>query len=478
MTIKPSSIFGSNETETKFTGNYVKEKKSPDSMFMEPVHIGQCPLCGGNVYSENDPSNDHTMARKCCKCTWNDNQFMTWEEMSETIEEFKKGDPDTNKNLCVVDEFYNVYGETRDPNILRDVISKSQTTIHPSKGFVENFLVNELSESGVNVNIIDLSKENEFKPISEVNSLLFGLSELKDLVNDDSVCFLCKCVAYDGCKTRWERIEVLGFSVSLDKPRNVNNVRYMYMDLEELSMMEQSGIKIIIARDFVNQITSLSIQLSDFYNELHKELKSNSREDQFEITSGRNKHGDSSVNLQLTKEFETFFSQGLISNLNGDLVIMCNNSTTHFFIVKFDGKELRTIKLYEIGDLDGLSFCYNDKTNSLEFNCSCDNDKDLVKVFRDVLLVFKEDLLRALKYMNTQLELFGNEFQKLVLSEEREVYLGYTEKVFLDKYSLGKVMIIPCEHASYRTEIIPRVSYEGRWVLKLEYGRNQQVRFK
>lgn len=56
--------------------------KDLSKMFIEPVHIGQCPLCKGNVYSENNPSNDPNMSRRCCKCTWNDNQFMTWEEMN------------------------------------------------------------------------------------------------------------------------------------------------------------------------------------------------------------------------------------------------------------------------------------------------------------------------------------------------------------------------------------------------------------
>lgn len=113
MSIKPSNIFGSDSGDVNLVGtealsfldgmgvnhlkerlendldkieyslsDYILEEKDPEDMFMEPVHIDQCPLCGGNVYSENDPSNDHTMARKCCKCTWNDNQFMTWEEMN------------------------------------------------------------------------------------------------------------------------------------------------------------------------------------------------------------------------------------------------------------------------------------------------------------------------------------------------------------------------------------------------------------
>lgn len=60
----------------------MKEIKNPKDMFIDPVHMCQCPLCGGNVYSENDPSDDPSMSRRCCKCTWNDNQFLTWEEMN------------------------------------------------------------------------------------------------------------------------------------------------------------------------------------------------------------------------------------------------------------------------------------------------------------------------------------------------------------------------------------------------------------
>lgn len=142
MTIKPSNIFGEKKNdknnlnddqltlsarlmkdrESKNVGSikmnldklesslsdYILEEKDPEDMFIEPVHIGQCPLCGGNVYSENDPSNDHTMARKCCKCTWNDNQFMTWEEMNETIEEFKDK---PSKDLYVVDEFVDKFND-------------------------------------------------------------------------------------------------------------------------------------------------------------------------------------------------------------------------------------------------------------------------------------------------------------------------------------------------------------------------------
>lgn len=59
--------------------------QDPRDIFIDPVHVGQCPLCNGNVYSENDPSDDHTMSRRCCSCEWNDNQFMTWEEMNNII---------------------------------------------------------------------------------------------------------------------------------------------------------------------------------------------------------------------------------------------------------------------------------------------------------------------------------------------------------------------------------------------------------
>ena len=89
--LEQASVFGVVGTDTgrvsveyKSSENlgYVLEPKDPTDMFQEPIHIGQCPLCNGDVYSENDPSNDYTMSRRCCKCTWNDNQFMTWEEMN------------------------------------------------------------------------------------------------------------------------------------------------------------------------------------------------------------------------------------------------------------------------------------------------------------------------------------------------------------------------------------------------------------
>ena len=66
----------------------VLEEKNPSNMFIEPVHVGQCPLCGGDTYSENDPSDDPTLSVRCCKCNWWENQFLTWEEMNCMIDDF------------------------------------------------------------------------------------------------------------------------------------------------------------------------------------------------------------------------------------------------------------------------------------------------------------------------------------------------------------------------------------------------------
>lgn len=53
------------------------------SMFVEPVCVGTCPLCGAEIYSENDPSVDPTMCVTCSVCEWWENQFLTWEEISD-----------------------------------------------------------------------------------------------------------------------------------------------------------------------------------------------------------------------------------------------------------------------------------------------------------------------------------------------------------------------------------------------------------
>lgn len=52
-----------------------------ESTFEEPVRMGSCPLCGSSIYSENDPSRDPMARRVCENCDWEDNQFMTWEEI-------------------------------------------------------------------------------------------------------------------------------------------------------------------------------------------------------------------------------------------------------------------------------------------------------------------------------------------------------------------------------------------------------------
>lgn len=55
--------------------------RSMESIFDEPVCVGTCPLCGSKIYSENDPGRDPMAKRVCCNCEWEDNQFMTREEM-------------------------------------------------------------------------------------------------------------------------------------------------------------------------------------------------------------------------------------------------------------------------------------------------------------------------------------------------------------------------------------------------------------
>lgn len=273
MNFKESNLFGSNVVDKsndlvvesnvnehgkrKQGAKFKLEEKDPNKMFKEPVHVGDCPLCGGAVYSENDPSDDPSMSERCCKCTWWQNQYLTWEEMNEMIDEIES----KKKDLLVEDEFMKRYNEDY-LNIISDLdidFHTTETTVHSSKDFIEDFLVNKLVESGMNVNSIDLGKENEFKTISEFNNSLFGLSELRTLIGDDSVCLLCKCIAKDDSTKDWEKIEVLDIYNYSDKPSSTAGIRYMIMDLVELSMMEESGIKIIISSDLFSKVASSSI---------------------------------------------------------------------------------------------------------------------------------------------------------------------------------------------------------------------------
>lgn len=75
-------------------------------------------------------------------------------------------------------------------------------------------------------------------------------NSLRKIFNKDtSVCFTCKCIEYKDIKGKFESIEVLGLSDDIPKPKNEDGVRYIVMDLEEISMMKESGIKVIIPSD-------------------------------------------------------------------------------------------------------------------------------------------------------------------------------------------------------------------------------------
>jgi len=78
----------------------MNKEKNPSDMFIEPIHVGQCPLCGANTYSENDPSGDTTMSVRCCKCDWWENQSLTWEEMNNMIGGFSENN---NGNMIKTD---------------------------------------------------------------------------------------------------------------------------------------------------------------------------------------------------------------------------------------------------------------------------------------------------------------------------------------------------------------------------------------
>lgn len=111
------------------------------------------------------------------------------------------------------------------------------------------------------------------------NQYSCNLCELEQLVKlfngDTSVCFICKCVEFKDYKGKFESIEVLGMSDCTPKPRNEDGVRYMVMDLEEISMMKESGISIIISKLFIlpNQRPSGNIKED---NNVSEELYRNS----------------------------------------------------------------------------------------------------------------------------------------------------------------------------------------------------------
>lgn len=249
------------------------------------------------------------------------------------------------------------------------------------------------------------------------------------------------------------------------------------MSIEPSNIFENKIDKIV--SEYLNEPINSEL-LDEFYSEVHKELELKSRKNQFKITKVLGENSETIFDLTLPSDFNKFFSQGLINKIGNDLIIMCNNSTTHYFIVKFDGKELKTVKLTDFIELDGITFCYNNEKHSLEFVCNNKFEVEkysiLVSEFRNILLRFKEDFLRSLRYMNVHLELLGTEFSSLELSEEREVYLGYTEKLFMSGNS--KVMAIPCENVTCYTDIVPRITYDEKWVLKVEYGKNHKINYR
>ena len=110
----------------------VLEEKNPSNMFIEPVHVGQCPLCGGDTYSENDPSDDPTLSVRCCKCNWWENQFLTWEEMNCMIDDFSASSDS--------EDIYIDLGESREEFNRHSVLSKDKDPSEANKlmfGFQE-----------------------------------------------------------------------------------------------------------------------------------------------------------------------------------------------------------------------------------------------------------------------------------------------------------------------------------------------------
>lgn len=57
---------------------------NPNKIFIKPVEVGKCPLCGSKTYSEDNPSDDATLTVACSNCDWWENQFLTWEEIKSS----------------------------------------------------------------------------------------------------------------------------------------------------------------------------------------------------------------------------------------------------------------------------------------------------------------------------------------------------------------------------------------------------------
>lgn len=75
------------------------------------------------------------------------------------------------------------------------------------------------------------------------------LSKLKEIIKDVSTCFTCKCLLNKDNPRRFDSIEVVrvtDFSGVKYTDCNDSIFRIMDMDLEELTMLEESGIKVIV----------------------------------------------------------------------------------------------------------------------------------------------------------------------------------------------------------------------------------------
>lgn len=187
-------------------------------------------------------------------------------------------------------------------------------------------------------------------------------------------------------------------------------------------------------------------------------------------------------NLNDIKGYDKFFTQGLIINSKDNIVLMCNNSSIHHFIVKFDGSILKTVRLSELTNLNGVPFCYNEEDNVIEFVCKDELEvKDFKRTFSSVIAMlvnFRVDILHALKYSNVELSLFGKDFSELGLVDESIVSLGYTNKLFKSRDS--KVILSAYKEAHQtQTLIRPRICLsEGKWIMEVSYDKNYNIEYR
>lgn len=78
-----------------------------------------------------------------------------------------------------------------------------------------------------------------------------GLHQLKELVKDMSTCFACKCFLNKENSRKFDFIEIIGVNKSSNIKHTGSNFRIMNMDLIELTMLEESGIKIIVSNELL-----------------------------------------------------------------------------------------------------------------------------------------------------------------------------------------------------------------------------------